>query len=282
MTKYSKELVSVPGPRLGESPSSWLSRAAPRQAVSVDELLGYFGLPIKGDTDLNFVRGNVQRVTGLTGLHSKQFDLVQKMFLGAAKLAAGKKSYLLSHDGMPRYRFCACCLERQSEKFFPLHWRFKAWRWCPDHFCLLDDVCPHCAAPVILPAMMLKAGPKKEGVGSLGRCMSCSKKLFTEYRQKNGSLNFRYLNAWEAALLKNGRALLAALYQGDVYIQDQPQRLPLSAIARLEKQRLLPHDSFFLTTADLERRSGTFRVQPPNPISDSEGSKQKPASATSL
>ena len=282
MTKYSKELVSVPVPRYDESPSSWLSRTALRQAVPVDDLLAYLGLPIKGDMDLNVVRGNLQRVTGLTGLHSKQFDLVQKMFLGAAKLGSGKKSYLLSLDGMPRYRFCACCLEKQSEKFFPLHWRFKAWRWCPDHFCLLDDVCPHCAAPVILPAMMLKAGPKKEGVGSLGRCMTCAKKLFTEHRDKKQSLEFRYLNAWETALLNNGRAVLAALLSGDVYTQDQPRRLPVSAISRIEKQGLLPHDSFFLTIAELERRSGKFRIPPPGPISDSEGSKQMPASATSL
>lgn len=260
MRKYSKELVCVPGLWTAESPSSWLSRTALRQAVPVDDLLAYLGLPLKGDMDLNFVRGNVKRIAGLTGIHIEEFSLVQKMFLGVARLDVKKKCFLLSLDHKPRYRFCACCLQAQSEKFFPLHWRFKAWRWCPEHFCLLDDMCPHCKAPVVLPAVMIKAGPDKNGVGSLGRCMKCSKKLYDKHWEKKESLEFRFLTAWECVLLKNGRALLAALYSGDVYLEEQPQRLPLSAITRLAKQGLLPHESFVLTLDELERRSGVFRV----------------------
>lgn len=263
MSKYKKELVGIPALQMAESPSSWLSRLALRQGISLSELLKYFELPLKGDTDIAFVRGNMRRIAGLCGLPHKDFHLIRKMFLGVASLDRKGAKYLFSHEGAPRYRFCPSCLFGQREKHLPLHWRFKAWRWCPEHYCLLEDACPHCASPVLLPADMISGGPDRAGVGMLNRCLRCAGKLCVAHTSTNGTLDFLLLAPWEALLLKNGRALLAALYLREVKLDFTHGSFSLGAIRRIEKQGLLPHDHFRLTSAEVVRRKTAYDEKPP-------------------
>lgn len=258
MSKYKKELVGVPPLQMAESPGSWVSQVALYQGISVRELLKYFELPHKGDTDIAFVRGNVRRIAGLCGMPLSDFHFMRKMFLGVLSLDRTGDRYLLSHKGVPRYRFCSSCLFTQRHKHFPLHWRFKAWRWCPEHYCLLEDACPHCASPVLLPVDMIRGGPNQAGVERLDRCLHCAGKLCEAHASTDGTLDFYLLAPWEAVLLKNGRALLAALYHREVRLDFAQEAFSLGAIRRIEKQGLLPHDHFRLTSAEAVRRKAAY------------------------
>lgn len=258
MSKYKKELVGIPPLQMAESPSSWLSRVALYQGITLKELFSYFELPHKGDTDMAFVRGNLRRIAAVCGLPYEQFHFIRTMFLGVASLDRTGAKYLLSQQGAPRYRFCPSCLFQQREKHLPLHWRFKAWRWCPEHHCLLEDACPHCAAPLLLPLDMISSGPDRAGVDRLNRCLHCAEKLCATYESTQSTLDFYLLAPWEALLLRNGRALLAALHRREVRLDFSHKSFPLSAVRRIEKQGLLPHDHFRLTSAEAARRKSAF------------------------
>lgn len=262
MSKYKKELVGIPPLQMAESPSSWISQLALEQGISMRELLSYFELSHNSDTDIAFVRGNVRRIAGLCGIPLSDFQLMRKMFLGVLSLDRTGDKYLLSHKGLPRYRFCPSCLFSQRQKYFPLHWRFKAWRWCPEHQCLLEDVCPHCASPVLLPADMIKGGPEHKGVERLNRCLHCAEKLCARHASTQNSLNFYLLAPWESVLLKNGRALLAALYHREVRLDFSQELFSLGAIRQIERKGLLPHDHFRLTSAETVRRNAKYSQTP--------------------
>jgi len=259
MPNDAQQLVCVPELEMAESPGSWLSKLALRQGIELRQLLRYLELPLSGDLDLSFVRSDLRRIAGICGMPYRHFDLIRKMYLGVSKLDRTGTKYLLSSKEVPRYRFCGPCLHAQRGKYFPLHWRFKAWRWCPEHMCMLDDACPHCSAPVVLPANMLKGGPSKEGIWTLGLCLACAGKLFAGHESAKGTLNFYLLTPWERVVLENGRALLAALYRQEVRIESSPHTFPLGAVRRLEKRGLLPHDHFKLTSLEVIRRHRAFQ-----------------------
>jgi len=63
------------------------------------------------------------------------------------------------------------------------------------------------------------------------------------------------LAPWEQPLLLNGRALLAALYQGSFRVSKSEGTFSVGAIRRIERQGLLPHDHFKLDSAEYLRRS---------------------------
>jgi hypothetical protein len=249
-------LVRVPELELAESPSSWLSRTALAQGVTAKELLKYLDLAHKGDVDLAVCRTNLNRLAAVCGISNTRFRTVKRMFLGVSKLDRSGTRYLLSHSGTPRYRFCAACVHEQPVKHFPLHWRFKAWRWCPAHNCMLDAVCPHCEAMVLLPRSLETAGPNGEGVATLGRCLVCGKKLSAFHAEVRDLFDLDLLAPWEQPLLLNGRALLAALYLGSFRVSKDEGTFSVGAIRRIERQGLLPHDHFKLDSAEYLYASG--------------------------
>lgn len=255
--KYSKELVGVPELQEGESPSSWLTRAALSQGVSIKELAEYFEIPLRGDCDLIFVGANVRRIAGLCGIPFDSFQLNRQMFGGVRKLDVTGKRYLLFHDALPRYRFCPSCIHLQRVKYFPIHWRFNAWRWCPQHDCMMEDACPHCSSVVVLPRNMLEAGIDRSGVGTLARCLNCGKALWTRHNDSRMTLDADLLTPWERVVMRNGRALLAALLTKRVIFGERT--FTTAALRRIEKRGLLPHRHFHLDAAEIRRRSEVAR-----------------------
>jgi len=252
--RYEQELVGVPEPYLTESPSSWFTRVALSQAVAPAELLRYFGLSRRADTDLVFEGPVIRRIAGLCGLRVKQFHLMRVMLNRLRRLDRTGETYLLNRDGAARYRYCPSCLSIRGEKYFPIHWRFRSWRWCPDHRCLMDDACPKCSSPVVLPGDLLNAGACQAGVSSLAKCLVCSSSLAAGMWSKGGALDSRLLSSWERTQMANGRALLGALFLGYAKSTDSEARLPLVRIKRFERLGLLPHDTFKLDRQVLETR----------------------------
>lgn len=254
VSKHEQELVGVPEPFLTESPSSWFTRVAVSQAVTPIELLRYFGLARRADPDLLLDGPVIRRISGLCGLRTKQFHLMRVMLNRLRRLDRTGTTYLLSHQGAAKYRFCPSCLAERGEKYFPIHWRFRCWRWCPNHRCLMEDVCPKCSSPVLLPGDMLKAGANQAGVSSLARCMVCSSSLAAGIWSKGGAIDSRLLTSWERTQMANGRAVLAGLFLGYVRSTDSDARQPLVRIKRFERLGLLPHGTFKLDRQILEER----------------------------
>lgn len=260
MKTSSAELVNVPEFQFAESASSWLSRVAALQGETLNALLEYLGLMSMDDIDLIFVRHYCRRVAAVCGVSHRVFDLHRRMFSGVLQLDRSGSKYLLSDQGRARYRYCAGCLEEQRVKHLPVHWRFKAWRWCPTHMCMLDDTCPHCKSPVYLPGCMASAGLNGAGIGTLGRCFSCGNRLYANHAIRTRTLDWVLVAPWERTLMLNGRALLAALYSRKVSIAGSDEVFSIAAVRRLERQGILPHDHFKLAASELARRHSVLKA----------------------
>jgi TniQ len=249
-------LLGVPPVVETESPSSWISQLALSQGATLREVLICLNLPLGEDMDLVFARHNIEDVAAICGLDFAQFAFMRTMFGGLIQLDGQGLNYLLSDRGNPRYRFCPVCLHEQRTKHFPVHWRFKAWRWCPEHFCMMEDFCPHCGKPVVLPASMVTAGPNCQGVAYLDRCMACDALLSMGHAMVNGTLNDRILAPWEKMFLNNGRALLPAIYRREIWFAGRRFKFSAAAMRQIEKRGLLPHDQFTLEAREIARRRG--------------------------
>lgn len=201
-----------------------------------------------------FTKRTIEQVAAATGHSAGGFAFVRHMMGGLRKIDRHGTEYLLGGGEKARYRFCAACLAATSAKFFPLHWRFKCWRWCPVHRCLLQDGCPHCGSYIYLPGNMLSAGPDKAGVGVLERCLECGEYLSSGWHATLDSLDSSLVVPWEQALLTNGRAVLSAIYHGHFFVGEQRTPFTIHGIKRLHKQGLLPHDHFVLTHGEMMRR----------------------------
>lgn len=234
-------LVCAPVPEPFESPASWLSRLALSQAATVWAVLAHLKIDLEGDIDIEFAACDLDRVARLRGIPVSNFSFMRHMFLQLQRIDASGRVYLLSHDTFARYRFCEKCLLEQRTPHFPLHWRFKAWRWCPLHNSLLRDHCPSCKAILVLPMDLLHAGRWRKGVAYISSCAVCGAKLTSKPKSMRFEHSRNNLTSTEHLLLANGRALLAALYHGEFTVSSAPERYPLRALHQIEKNGHLPH-----------------------------------------
>lgn len=150
-----------------EALSSWIGRLALSQGTTLRDLSRHFGLDYQGDIDLLSSPEQQDHVLRACGLEQDELDIPRRVFENLRRVASDGGQFMATIKGRPRYRFCAECLRDQPNPFFPLHWRFVAWRACPDHDCLLEDQCPHCGAAITLPFNLLGAGPQHKGVATL-------------------------------------------------------------------------------------------------------------------
>lgn len=248
----SQVLVCVPQPEPFESPTSWLSRMALNQGVTVWEVLAYLKINIDGDDDLDieFAVKVDEKVAQVCGLPLSSFSFMKHMFSQLRTIDANGSIFLLYYRKSAIYRFCGRCLSEQQTSHLPVHWRFKAWRWCPLHNCLLNDRCPHCKSVLKMPKNLMDAGPQSKGVAYLSRCTTCDKSLTSKSRKTRFSERERSLKLIDHLLLSNGRALLAAIYKGEFCIGESPHKYPLSQLCELEKNGQLPHGVMRYETLD--------------------------------
>lgn len=239
--EVDQELVCVPAPEPFESPASWLSRLALSQAATVWAVLAHLKIDLRGDIDIQFAACDLDRVARLCGIPESSFSFMRYMFSQLQRIDARGEVYLLSHDTFARYRFCDRCLKEQRTPYFPLHWRFKAWRWCPLHTCLMRDHCPRCKAILVLPIDLLHAGRRRAGVAYLSSCAVCGARLTNKPKAVRFEPARNNLTVKEHLLLANGRALLAALYHNEFGISSKPERYPLRGLYQLERNGHLPH-----------------------------------------
>jgi hypothetical protein len=213
MNNHDVMSLTLPAPFQFESPSSWLTRAALTQGVSPAELGRYLGYGNMEKFELNVNKQLIQKIVSKSNLVPVHFEFMRVMFANLCFVDEHGRNLLLFSDAVTaRYRYCAVCLHEQSVKHFPVHWRFKTWRYCPLHACLMEDYCRRCGSPIILPTDLVNAGPEKEGVAYLHQCLRCGKSLCSHWSKAKGELYRLPLSTKEKTLLSLGRAVLSGLY----------------------------------------------------------------------
>lgn len=174
---WQPRLFNVPPPAKTEAVSSWLSRLALSQGASVGELRKLFRIPSAADPD-KFVHGpllnEVRQICGLDDdalkLHDNIVTFMHPRFLGRDIMACTRR-------GKPRFRYCPLCIREMRTPYFPIQWRFVAWRHCPVHACWMEDGCHHCSHPIDLPMDIAESKSGLWGYSLLNRCCSCASRL---------------------------------------------------------------------------------------------------------
>lgn len=252
--KHKADLYGVPAPIEMESPASWLTRAALSQGTSLKEFSKFLGIKLWRDVDLSMTRELIRSISSKCGIEANSFSFSRHMFTGLMSFDRQGSMFLLFDKSGARYRYCPLCLNEQVVKHFPIHWRFKAWRHCPLHDCLMEDRCRSCGLFVLLPAHLMEAGPEQAGIAYLHQCLGCGELLSKHWKRVAGILNQGLLTAEERTALNQGRAVLAAIYQRRLYYAGLPQQYRMKALVGLARAGSIPHETFLLDTGELERR----------------------------
>jgi len=221
-----------------ESPTSWISRGALSQGASVREMLKYLGIEKEKDTDLAFLRA-FPRLWNRCGLSPDSFYVSRLLIESLERVDPQGERFLMRTDrGRPRYRVCPNCLAAQRTAFFPIHWRFDAWRYCPEHGCMMEDACWACESEIQMPCSLGIVGPQIGRCASLGQCAECAK-----FRSRGPVVRLTaepsVFTQHEFDLLANGRAVLAALSQRRV-VYPGCSNMRLGGLHQIDRMGMLP------------------------------------------
>jgi len=252
-------LFRVPEPMEYEALSAWLSRLALSQGTAPSEVAKLLDLDFRrDDVDRSVTGERLQNVRRICGLAPSAFAVSERVMMSLSRLHRGGKEYLVKHKGPgnARFRFCPCCLTEMPVPHFPIHWRFIAWRRCPDHDCLLEDSCPHCDKPILFPINIEQSTSGRAGYASLDRCHHCANLLTNTIPYWLNEGDRRLVTPGDDGMLHNGRALLAALVNRSFQIQGRNGSLDLRGLAKIRRWQLFPVDSDWLSPKAL-------RTQPP-------------------
>jgi len=258
-------LVGVPLIEPFESFASWITRAALSQGVLVSEFLEHLGIKRKVDMDIGLTRRHIQHAAKLTGQNPARFWLVHHMFSALRSIDTHGENFLMFFGEVPCYRYCPVCLHEQSVSHFPLHWRFRGWRHCPLHNCMMDDRCKRCGLHVRLRRNLMTGGIKREGVAYFHHCYGCEHNLSTHWKEVNGSACGDILKSSERIAMDQGRAVLSALYHGYFsYVGQSKRRYSLKGLLGFERNGSLPHFGFLLDSNEILRRRNTYASDCPH------------------
>lgn len=180
--------------------------------MSLPELLRFLNLPTEVDLDWYLSGPQLQDLLRRCKLPDHSFGISDRLMSGIGASRLGAKQFLLAgKKGVARFRYCPCCLAERRVAHLDIHWRFKAWRWCPVHACLLLDACPECDGLLEHPCLIESTKAARAGHASLARCLHCSMLLSDEDLQSLAEESMKALSSVERLWLTNGRALLSAL-----------------------------------------------------------------------
>ncbi|MCR6480687.1 TniQ family protein [Variovorax sp. ZS18.2.2] len=208
-----QELFGVCEPEFDESPSSWLSRAAASQAMSLRELCRWLEIPYRRDMDAGFCNLKTRQVEARCGLRPRVFDFPCRMLRVGSALRTVRPA-LWSERGRSRYRFCPKCFEDQHTPYLPVHWRFDPWRLCFKHRCMMEDACWKCHMPILLPEKMEQGGADGKGITFMSQCFHCSELLWRVAPIYVDQLAPLVLSPLQEVQLQNGCAFVSAIAHG--------------------------------------------------------------------
>lgn len=224
-------LVNVPPPCIDEACSSWLSRFAASQGADLATALAYLGIEPQGDIDASMVGSALQSVRCICALPQDAFAWHERVMSHLPYIGRLKEGLLVADRlKRPLALFCRRCLGEMRTPYFPIHWRFAVWQWCPIHDQPMEIACLHCGKRPNTLIDIEKTRAGKRGVAYFNRCLSCGNSLISPLDQSAGSRRLADLRPEQQRQIANGRALLSALYHGSFRVHGQPLRLPVSAM----------------------------------------------------
>lgn len=233
--------------------SSWLSRLALSQGSELSEVVRYLGLSTGQDIDVQATGQSIQNVRSTCGLGDEAFHIADRVMTHLAQVSSS--SYLISSGRRARFRFCPLCLGEAHVPHYPIHWRFTAWRACPLHECIMEDHCPQCKSAIAMPTNLYRAGLKRQGVGTLDRCLNCTTKLSSIAPVLITESNANHVTEWDLRLIANGRALLAALYRGNFRVHGDSRKYSVAAVERVRRHGGFPSKLSWLSPDGLRART---------------------------
>lgn len=240
--RNASRFVGVPKPFPFEAVSVWTSRFALSQGARLVRALQLLHMYRRADTDRVAYGDRLQRMRAIAGLDSSDFAIADRIATSLAGInPIGTDFMAVEPKHLSRFRFCVCCLNEMRTPYFPVHWRFIAWRHCPLHDCLLEDRCPHCRAPIVFPVDIERSAAGRAGIASLRYCLACARRLtditpcFLQARSGN-----RLVHPFEDLCMANGRALLAALVHGSFRVEGHRGVQRLAAIRFVARYGVLP------------------------------------------
>lgn len=251
MDALKQRFYAIPQAEEVEAPTSWLVRSAASQGERVESFAEMLGFDGGSNFERQFVLSAPRHIAKVCGLPPYSFDLAFRLLDQAFKL---ELSYpmLLTHSGKARFRFCPVCLKQQRTPFFPVHWRFDAWRMCYEHKCLMEDVCPHCSNFIYDPSCMMRKRTIKTGCSFVSQCPHCCKLLWKTTPLYLDSVDGRIISAKSRIQLSNGNAFLSALVHEVLFIPEMAPLAVKTGLAIARSRGLLP-DSSCMTADDVRR-----------------------------
>lgn len=238
-------LVGLPPVQPQESPSSWVTRAALSQGVPVKEFIEFLGIPDRRDFDKEFLGPSLPRVEALCGLPRHAFAIAAEVVRWVESAELGGTRLWESRRGLARSRLCPFCMGEQRTPYHRIHQRFRAWRYCPLHFCMLEDMCWYCKEPILLPRSLLEPKwPETECI-YLSQCLRCGR-FHHQGPVADGGLMLTHLRDDEALLLDRGCELVATMYRDICGMPDRNLLPQLPVLMEAARCRYGP-------TADLVR-----------------------------
>jgi hypothetical protein len=221
--------------------------------VSPAEICQLFDVGSSSEIDLQLCGARLANLRTLCGLPETAFHVHDRVMSSLALAASSKKLLARKEHGFMRYRYCVQCLAEMQTPYFPIHWRFVPWRWCPIHDSLMESECYKCKSSLLLLRDLANGGLARKGVGSLSRCLICGERLTARPPCNIGDLPPNTITVWEKMQLANGRALLAALYHGRYSLAGQSGAKTMVSLDRA--LRTVPFSTEFdYLSADIVRR----------------------------
>lgn len=256
MNNLDHHLYCLPSSLSMEAPSSWISRAALSQGETTTALLDHLGINRDMDIDIAIALADQERIRKIGGLPEHHLDLSIRVLRNLVRSKCDLTRFLMQSNprGQPRFRFCPYCLSWGPTPSFPIHWRFAAFRFCPDHDCMLEEQCHACKADINGAVSLINAGPKGSGIALLRQCTTCGADL-RKVPVISQHEAFSLMGSMEQKLMRNGRAVLAALFTGRVVVSDTPGfNHGLSKLDKLDRMKLLPNSMEWNSTELLKRK----------------------------
>lgn len=222
----------VPPPFQFEAPTSWLTRLACAQGLgSMEELLRFLELPVGVDLDWHLRADALDDLRQRCRLPPGAFGIADRVMLGAEASGVPLPRLLMTgRSGASQFRVCPFCLAERRTAHLDIHWRFKCWRWCPIHNCMLIGACPNCNASIEHPRLIESSRSGRRGHFSLGRCLRCSASFAQQTAMQVAADSWDALDRSEWVWIRNGRAVLAALHAFRFTLQGR--QYPIRSLAR--------------------------------------------------
>lgn len=138
-----------------ESMSSWLQRLSQQQGVSIEKLFLLSGARVPKDVDSTEISAGLSNLIVTCGFSLCNFAPMDAVARSIRKTKLLQQQVRTDQKGQPVSAFCPVCLENDRSPYYRVEWRFKFWKFCPEHFLPMATFCGKCQKEVVLDRSIL-------------------------------------------------------------------------------------------------------------------------------